>query len=101
MKSFARYIPARRFSTKPNANGYGLYDMIGNVWEWTTDWHYTHYPCEAEGPCCVSRNPQGAPRALSYNPTQPEIRIPRKVIKGGSYLCAPNYCRLCAVSLRN
>ncbi len=44
-------------------------------------------------PCCVPRNPRGGAEALSYDPTQPEIRIPRKVIKGGSYLCAPNDCR--------
>jgi formylglycine-generating enzyme required for sulfatase activity len=53
-------------------NGYGLYDMTGNTWEWTTDW----FDAEPTGSCCA---PGGS-------------TIPRKVIKGGSHLCAPNYC---------
>ena len=75
------------------ANGYALYDMIGNVWEWTTDWYHPKHPNEVMKSCCVPRNPRGASEADSYDPRQPEIRIARKVIKGGSHLCAPNYCR--------
>ena len=74
------------------ANGYGLYDMIGNVWEWTSDWFAPKHEPEAPKACCIPENPGGGSEAASYDPCQPRIRIPRKVIKGGSHLCAPNYC---------
>ena len=74
-------------------NGYGLYDMIGNVWEWTTDWWSTRHEGDAAKACCVPQNPRGGREQGSYDPCLPKIKIPRKVLKGGSHLCAPNYCR--------
>ena len=71
------------------ANGYGLYDMTGNVWEWTTDFFVARHPNEVEKPCCVPRNPRVLNDERSYAPGE---TIPRRVIKGGSHLCAPNYC---------
>jgi formylglycine-generating enzyme required for sulfatase activity len=84
---FETTSPVRHFP----ANGFGLYDMIGNVWEWTTDWYSTRHRAKGHG-CCVLVNPRGGERETSYDPQIP-VRIPRKVMKGGSYLCAPNYCR--------
>jgi len=72
---YAGTSPVRHYP--PNA--YGLYDLIGDVWEWTLDaWSQ---PGPAARPCCAPRNP----RVIADNP--------QRVIKGGSHLCAPNYCQ--------
>ncbi|MBS0025250.1 formylglycine-generating enzyme family protein [Microbacterium paraoxydans] len=73
--------PVRSFP----ANGYGLFDMIGNVWEWTADyWTHRHVP---PGTVAVDQG-----RRASLLSAEPGSPIPRRVLKGGSHLCAPEYC---------
>lgn len=76
------------------ANGYGIVDMIGNTWEWTRDW-WSDRPevARKSSGCCALSNPRGAKLKDSFDPAQPGVRIGRKVIKGGSHLCAANYCQ--------
>jgi formylglycine-generating enzyme required for sulfatase activity len=83
---YERTSPVRTFPP----NGHGLHDMIGNVWEWTSDWYVDASHFAASKTCCVPRNPRGGTEENSHIAGE---SFGRKVLKGGSHLCAANYCQ--------
>ena len=76
------------------ANTYGLYDMAGNVWQWTSDWYRADYYASLGN--AVTRNPKGP--SSSYDPDEPGVQ--KRVQRGGSFLCTEQYCARYMVGTR-
>lgn len=68
LDGYERTSPIKAFPP----NGYGIHDMIGNVWEWTSDWYAPKHSADAQKACCIPKNPRGPRQDQSLDPCQPE-----------------------------
>ncbi len=89
------YVGAAPVAKYP-PNGYGLYDVGGNVWEWVSDWYRPDYYLQLSAAGSINRNPQGPTEP--YDPSEPGEK--KRVQRGGSFLCTDQYCSRYAVGTR-